>query len=304
MGETSPPASPSPTASAAASTSTVGKVRLKADYGLQKVRLDVQVAEGSVVPPGTTTTGSEITYIETGPNVQGPVTNTCLTSAPAVEPRATTCGFTLVAPGDTLTVTQTGVVQGLRIDPRTIVRPPIAQCAEPDPLGACGGDPVIFVDAGEFAPTATRDARRVRSDRTVDVDVLANDNAYGAAVTGLTVTGGPRHGTVQVRDQSDGPIRYRPEAGFTGLDTFTYSFSTEFGTATATVRVRVVAPPAPKPKPTSDTGSATSGDDGDSLAATGAPAGGGGLAALGALLTGAGALLIGRRRLGRGRHGG
>lgn len=69
---------------------------LVADFGQQKYRVGVQIADGSYVPAGTTTVGSVIRITETGPNVvddEGDpvpsITFTCTTQASTVESGST-----------------------------------------------------------------------------------------------------------------------------------------------------------------------------------------------------------------------
>ncbi|HYF17631.1 MAG TPA: Ig-like domain-containing protein, partial [Ramlibacter sp.] len=95
------------------------------------------------------------------------------------------------------------------------------------------------------------------------VSVLANDSFENAAraVAGVSQ---PGRGSVQLLDAAAGTVLYTPEAGFVGVDTYTYTVESAggFETATVTVVVGDVTPPAPpslRLDPASDSGS-SSGD--------------------------------------------
>jgi hypothetical protein len=70
------------------------------------------------------------------------------------------------------------------------------------------------------APVARPDLYRLRAGQELVVPVvegvLANDDGAGRAVR----AGGPAHGTLSLR--AAGSFRYRPDAGFSGWDSFTY----------------------------------------------------------------------------------
>jgi outer membrane protein OmpA-like peptidoglycan-associated protein len=77
------------------------------------------------------------------------------------------------------------------------------------------------------APVATTDSVGTAVDTAITVPVLANDtdgDGDPLTVTGFTQ---PMHGTATL--ESDGTITYVPAAGFTGLDTFTYTINDGFG---------------------------------------------------------------------------
>jgi len=85
------------------------------------------------------------------------------------------------------------------------------------------------------AQSAVDDAALTARERTVLVDVLAND-AGMAAPQLLQVREQPLHGTAQVEG---GAIRYTPAPGFTGRDSFTYFVKKGRGAGRATVTVDV-----------------------------------------------------------------
>ena len=91
-------------------------------------------------------------------------------------------------------------------------------------------------------PTAADDAADAGAGETVTIDVLDNDAGEDLRVTAVadppggaaTITGGAR------------TVRYTPDPGFSGTDSFTYTVTDEDGrTATATIRVTVAPPPPP-----------------------------------------------------------
>ena len=87
------------------------------------------------------------------------------------------------------------------------------------------------------APVARDDARSTPEDTAVTIDVLANDSDPDGDALAITAVGRPQNGTAV---EVDGQIRYTPQAGFSGTDTFTYTVADEEGaTATATVTVTV-----------------------------------------------------------------
>jgi hypothetical protein len=88
-------------------------------------------------------------------------------------------------------------------------------------------------------PTANNDSARTIGGDPVTVDVTANDDANGGGALSVKSVGDPAHGSVAVDGLS---VVYRPDAGFVGTDTFTYTVATRFGTDTATVTIDVRAP--------------------------------------------------------------
>ncbi|MGH2558896.1 MAG: Ig-like domain-containing protein, partial [Thermomicrobiales bacterium] len=94
--------------------------------------------------------------------------------------------------------------------------------------------------AGE-GPTAVDDTATTSQDTPVNIDVLANDSGEGIEATGATV---PANGSVAAGP--GGTITYTPDAGFTGIDTFTYEITDDDGdTDAATVTVTVTADGGP-----------------------------------------------------------
>jgi Bacterial Ig domain len=247
---------------------------VEADFGIGKVRVGVQIKDGSWVPPGTSTAGTKIKIEETGPGVDGTLTTICTTQAdsatPSDDPSATFCEFGtpdvqsgtvrpgivirptppgvppfgdyMVAPGDSLRLVQETVNPNLLRDGHIAT---VGPCAPVD-FGFCESLDVIFEDPG-LPPKAIDDSASTVSADPVGIDVLANDVTQGAPATVDSATN-PAHGTAVITATG---IQYTPNAGFVGLDTFEYTMSTPNGTSAATVRVTVTGPAPSSTPPTS-----------------------------------------------------
>ncbi len=118
--------------------------------------------------------------------------------------------------------------------------------------------PVLSPSQGQ--PKANDDIASTEMGKKISIDVLANDRfgADGAGV-GQVVVGDAKSGRVSVRklDTPDNPlddlIRYVPNDGFSGKDSFTYTIADADGeTSTATVDVTVTKPAVTRPTPVID----------------------------------------------------
>ena len=88
------------------------------------------------------------------------------------------------------------------------------------------------------APKAVNDAATTSINTAKEIHVLDNDSdPENDSITITNVTQGTKGGMVQVN--SGGKVLYTPAAGFTGVDTFTYTITAGGQTATATVTVDV-----------------------------------------------------------------
>ncbi|MCW4050467.1 MAG: ADP-ribosylglycohydrolase family protein, partial [Candidatus Bathyarchaeota archaeon] len=93
------------------------------------------------------------------------------------------------------------------------------------PVGGSNGYvTALELDAFAYAPPVARaDNYGVVQDRVLNVDaewgVLANDITYGGVLTAILVSG-PSNGSLSLN--SDGSFEYVPDAGFMGMDSFTY----------------------------------------------------------------------------------
>jgi LPXTG-motif cell wall-anchored protein len=202
------------------------------NYGFQKIRVGIAVKSGAVVPSGTVLSGAQLQIVTS--TVTDPVsatgsTTTCTTGADGF-----CTGTTMLAPGQTATVTQLSAPDGL-VGPTAAVtqQPCTTDCQTSPPAD------LVLQDTGPL-PTAGNDTATVATGGTVSIKVLANDSGDGAPITSITATT-PAHGTVTT---STTAISYRATAGFSGVDTFSYTVTTANGSATANVRVTVAAAPA------------------------------------------------------------
>ncbi|MET0418412.1 MAG: Ig-like domain-containing protein [Actinoplanes sp.] len=96
----------------------------------------------------------------------------------------------------------------------------------------------VTVQVANAAPIARPDTAALLSDRSVLVDVLANDSDPNPGQTVTVVSAGqPANGTAVL---AAGGIRYTPAPGYIGPDTFTYTLGDgNGGTATGNVTVSV-----------------------------------------------------------------
>ncbi len=109
--------------------------------------------------------------------------------------------------------------------------------------GTAGATIYVTVNPVNDAPTANDDTVTVDKDGTVLINVLANDTDVDGNV--LTVSGfiPGVNGTVAQEGES---LRYTPDAGYIGGDSFTYEISDgNGGTDTATVNMNVVDQTSP-----------------------------------------------------------
>lgn len=104
---------------------------------------------------------------------------------------------------------------------------------------------IVTIVAVNDPPVAVDDSYSVDQDTTLSQPapgVLANDtDADGSATPQAVLVTGPSHGTLTLN--ADGSFVYKPAAGYSGPDTFTYRArdgSTESNVATVTITVRKV----------------------------------------------------------------
>ena len=108
----------------------------------------------------------------------------------------------------------------------------------------------ITVSSTPVPPTPAADAYEVAVNGTLTVaapGVLGNDLSNGGGQLLASLSRSSQQGTVTLNQ--DGSFTYRPTAGFTGLDTFTYRPRTAAGglggEATVTIRVQTTVPQPP-----------------------------------------------------------
>ncbi len=103
----------------------------------------------------------------------------------------------------------------------------------------------VTVSVANQAPAATDDTAVGTGGGPVAIDVLANDTDPDGGPLSINAVDDPAHGSVTVG--ADGLVRYTPDPGFTGTDTFSYTVSDGHGgtaTAAVTVETRNAAPTA------------------------------------------------------------
>jgi hypothetical protein len=90
------------------------------------------------------------------------------------------------------------------------------------------------------APVAKADTAKVSNTTSATVNVLANDTDPEGDVLAVTAVTQAANGSVSFTKTG---VTYKPNAGFVGADSFSYTISDSFGaTATATVSMTVTAP--------------------------------------------------------------
>jgi hypothetical protein len=113
---------------------------------------------------------------------------------------------------------------------------------------ASGADATVFVEQAEPIPGAQLqpDSATTPEAQPVTIAVLDNDDYVEGAV--ISALGTPANGVATINE--DGTVTYKPNPGFTGEDSFTYTTLTPDGTVTGTTTVNITvtpdaAPPAP-----------------------------------------------------------
>jgi len=95
----------------------------------------------------------------------------------------------------------------------------------------------IVVEPLNYVPEAVDDTVLTDEEESIDIDVLENDLGLGDIPLELTIQIEPENGTVEILD---GQIRYSPDEGFIGEDTFSYTVTdadSESSTAVVTITV-------------------------------------------------------------------
>ena len=122
-------------------------------------------------------------------------------------------------------------------------------------LAACGGgggdtsstvdtsstksDETVTASATQLI--ATPDSVSTQQNTSATIKVLANDKGFDAVAPSISISSGPKNGTVVIQD--DGSIAYSPAAGFSGVDSFVYNIAAGGDTfAIATVTITVTCP--------------------------------------------------------------
>lgn len=223
-------ADPSGTDAAAKANTDQSSAAVEPNYGIGKIRVGVQIKDGSYVPDGTTTAGTKLKIVESGPNAgeSGSVTTECTTVPNTDDPQGETfCDFSAsqaalrsrlraeaktrgmaapkvapgqntyytVGPGDTVTITQETVEPNLVIDATPQTFDPCQ--VPPNSIPLCSPQFADFTDAG-LPPTAKDDAATTVSPKSVDIDVLKNDTTLPGEPTTISAVSKPKHGKAVV----------------------------------------------------------------------------------------------------------
>ena len=110
--------------------------------------------------------------------------------------------------------------------------------------GTSEGEVTIVVARPNSSPEAANDLATTLAGSSVAIPVLANDNDSEGDPLAIIGIDAPAHGTIAV--QADQSIRYTPQPGFDGIDSFTYTVGDGAGAiSTANVTVAVALPNAP-----------------------------------------------------------
>jgi uncharacterized repeat protein (TIGR01451 family) len=124
----------------------------------------------------------------------------------------------------------------------------------------------IVMRAVNDAPNAADDFAQTEKDTPLNINVLANDRDPERDDVSITDVSDPAHGTAILN--TDGTVRYAPDAGYTGSDPFVYTVSDgNGGTDTATVTVTVSDTTAPLVSGVTPQENATGADPGANISA-------------------------------------
>lgn len=251
----SPAPSSAPTAPEKDAAPAVERGIVAPNYGTQKFRVGVQIADGSYVPAGTTTLGTEFTMTQT--DLGGTVTTFTCTTTIETSPTGSECDARVDVPaGASVTIAQTSATPGLARSTHVETLAPCETGDESPEIASCPNSPTTlqftFTNKGSVVPQTTPDAASTSSGEPITIDVLANDDnedpdtslsistppAHGTAV----VTGAPAVGIAAVGGAGTLAILYTPTAGFSGTDSFEYAVTNSNGTTRGTVSVQVNQP--------------------------------------------------------------
>lgn len=132
----------------------------------------------------------------------------------------------------TKTNTKSGVIIIVNGTARTATKTPTRTKTPTKKPTITPGGPPLFGAVDDFASVGVAPS-------SVTINVLANDYHFdGLPIRIATFLSYPKHGTVEKVSNSD--VKYRPDAGYTGLDSFVYKMTDEPGSVdSATVYILV-----------------------------------------------------------------
>ncbi|MEO0985811.1 MAG: Ig-like domain-containing protein, partial [Cyanobacteria bacterium J06639_14] len=97
----------------------------------------------------------------------------------------------------------------------------------------------LLIESVNDDPVALDDRGNTAENTPVTLNVLENDSDVDGDTLSISTVGSGANGSVI--DNGDGTVTYTPDAGFSGIDSFTYTINDgSNGTATATVEVNVI----------------------------------------------------------------
>jgi hypothetical protein len=113
--------------------------------------------------------------------------------------------------------------------------------------------PPLLLGLNLLPPIGAPDSYTTPYETRLDIDkpgVLVNDTDLDSSTLYAELVSSTSHGTLELREE--GRIRYQPDNGFSGTDTFTYRpyDGTFYAVLAVTVTITVKPGPTPTPKPT------------------------------------------------------
>jgi hypothetical protein len=156
--------------------------------------------------------------------------------------------FSGVAPVDIPATSQSSYARG--VDAGVLVKDHAPDVLIVDAAVISGGQS----GAAAYAPTnldqnplAQNDTAVVATNKSIQINVLANDTAAPGDTldaTSVAITIAPAHGTANV-DSTTGAINYQPASDYSGADSFQYTVRDNFGALSNAATVSVAVQPAP-----------------------------------------------------------
>lgn len=215
-------------------------------------KIDVSAVTATPVPLSANPNGVDLVYIDglfymlddTTLTVIDPATGVVTTTAVSGLPPSADYGAGWTDAEDELYFSQNNAGKIFKISNYNTANPSGAVAISGPVTGNNDGASCASARSPFLGPVATDDTASAKSGVPVTIPlpgVLSND--VGSKVT-VTANTAPANGTVTLN--ADGSFTYTSNVGFTGVDTFTYTITDQFGrTASATVRITVTADPAP-----------------------------------------------------------
>ncbi len=157
--------------------------------------------------------------------------------------------FANVAPVDIPATSQSGYGRGVAVG--TFVQGGPADVLVVDEDGLGGYYPTTL----DQNPVAQNDSAVVAIDKSIQINVLANDSAgpgQNLNAASVAITTAPQHGSATVNSTS-GAVTYQPATGYSGSDGFQYTVSDGLGAVSNAASVSITVQPAPVANNDTDT---------------------------------------------------